>query len=118
MAAEADAFAQRDKMTRNRAMILLAITIFGLTYGLSAPLIALRLSKAGYSETQIGINAAMHALGVLLIAPALPALIRRFAPKFLLTMSLLVTVLLLILFLCYLLAAASCCGCCWGWPQK
>jgi MFS family permease len=98
MAAKADAFAQRDKMTRNRAMILLAITIFGLTYGLSAPLIALRLSAAGYSETQIGINAAMHALGVLLIAPALPAFIRRLSPKSLLTVSLLVTVLLLILF--------------------
>lgn len=85
-------------MTRNSVMILLAITIFGLTYGLSAPLIALKLSAAGYSETLIGINAAMHAAGVLIIAPALPALCRRFSPQVLLITSLLVSTLLLIMF--------------------
>ncbi|MFD1703383.1 MFS transporter [Methylopila henanensis] len=57
-------------------MILTAAT-FGLTYGLSAPLIALELSDAGYSETLIGANSAMYAIGVLLVAPALPALLKR-----------------------------------------
>ncbi|MBE5252318.1 MAG: MFS transporter [Enterobacterales bacterium endosymbiont of Blomia tropicalis] len=85
-------------MTRNRLAVLLAVTIFGLTYGLSSPLIALRLSVAGYSEAFIGINAAMHALGVLLIAPGLPALCRRFSATGLLITSLIAAALLLTLF--------------------
>ncbi len=56
------------------AAVIAAATIFGLTYSLSAPLIALNLDARGYSETFIGINAAMHALGVLLIAPFMPRL--------------------------------------------
>ncbi|HWX49493.1 MAG TPA: MFS transporter [Roseomonas sp.] len=59
---------------RDRVAIILTAAIFGLTYGLSAPLIALQLSDAGLAETLIGLNAAMHALGVLLIAPFLPGL--------------------------------------------
>ncbi len=85
-------------MTRNSSVVLLAVTIFGLTYGLSAPLIALRLSAAGYSEALIGINAAMHAVGVLLIAPWLPALCRRFTPARLLMGSLISVAGLLALF--------------------
>jgi MFS family permease len=57
-----------------QATVIATAAIFGLTYGLSAPLIALDLAKAGYGETAIGANAAMHALGVLLIAPFLPRL--------------------------------------------
>jgi MFS family permease len=56
------------------AAVIGAATIFGLTYSLSAPLIAVDLDKRGYSERFIGANAAMHALGVLLIAPLLPRL--------------------------------------------
>jgi MFS family permease len=85
-------------MMRNTLVVLLAVTIFGLTYGLSSPLIALRLSAAGYSEALIGINAAMHALGVLLIAPWLPALCRRFSVSSLLICSLIAAALLLIVF--------------------
>ncbi|MEN4912238.1 hypothetical protein [Erwinia amylovora] len=33
-----------------------AATLFGLIYGLSAPLIALRLAEQGYSTLQIGIK--------------------------------------------------------------
>ncbi len=50
-------------------VVILTAAIFGLTYGLSAPLIALELVDAGYSETIVGANSAMHAIGVLLIAP-------------------------------------------------
>lgn len=56
------------------AAVIAAATIFGLTYSLSAPLIALDLDARGYSETFIGFNAAMHAVGVLLIAPFMPRL--------------------------------------------
>jgi MFS family permease len=56
------------------AAVIAAATIFGLTYSLSAPLIALNLDAQGYSEAFIGLNAAMHAIGVLLIAPFMPRL--------------------------------------------
>lgn len=59
-----------------RAIIVTAAT-FGLTYGLSSPLIALELAEAGYSPLLIGLNAAMYAIGVLLIAPLLPRLAWR-----------------------------------------
>lgn len=58
-------------------VVFLTAAIFGLTYGLSAPLIALELVDAGYSETIVGANSAMHAIGVLLIAPFLPGLSLR-----------------------------------------
>jgi MFS family permease len=56
------------------AAVIAAATIFGLTYSLSAPLIAIDLDKRGFSETFIGANAAMHAVGVLITAPFLPRL--------------------------------------------
>lgn len=62
---------------RDQVAIILTAAIFGLTYGLSAPLIALQLDDAGWGELLIGLNAAMHALGVLLIAPVLPSVTTR-----------------------------------------
>ncbi|UXN58495.1 MFS transporter [Phyllobacterium zundukense] len=63
--------------TRTAGVVILTAATFGLTYGLSAPLIALELSDAGYSETLVGANSAMYAIGVLLVAPALPHLSRH-----------------------------------------
>lgn len=57
---------------RSRTAVVAAAAIFGLTYGLSAPLIALELSRRGLGETWIGVNAAMYALGVLVNAALLP----------------------------------------------
>lgn len=65
-------------LTRTTVVVILTAATFGLTYGLSAPLIALELSDAGYTETLIGANSAMYAIGVLLVAPALPHLSSRF----------------------------------------
>jgi MFS family permease len=59
---------------RTSVVVILTAAIFGLTYGLSAPLIALELAEAGYSEGFIGANGAMYAIGVLLAAPYLPRL--------------------------------------------
>lgn len=64
-------------LARTTVIVILTAATFGLTYGLSAPLISLELSDAGYSETVIGANSAMYAIGVLLVAPALPSLSRR-----------------------------------------
>lgn len=62
---------------RTSAIVILTAAIFGLTYGLSAPLIALELAEAGYSESLIGANGAIYAVGVLLAAPYLPRLSLR-----------------------------------------
>ncbi|PZQ51528.1 MAG: MFS transporter [Rhodovulum sulfidophilum] len=62
---------------RAQAAIIATAAAFGLTYGLSAPLIALELDARGVSGAVIGANAAMHAVGVLMIAPALPRIVAR-----------------------------------------
>lgn len=80
------------------AAVIAAATTFGLTYSLSAPLIALSLEAKGYSSSFIGINAAMHALGVLLAAPLLPALSARWGARRLTVAALLLSAVLLLLF--------------------
>ncbi|MFU2325528.1 hypothetical protein [Pseudomonas sp. NFX98] len=57
-----------------KSLIILTVMIFGLSYGLSAPLIAIKLTAAGFSELYVGINAAMQAVGVFAVAPLLPML--------------------------------------------
>jgi MFS family permease len=80
------------------AAVIAAASIFGLTYSLTAPLIALQLSQKGYGEYYIGLNAAMHAAGVLLIAPILPSLAVRFGARTLIVVALITTASLLALF--------------------
>ena len=78
--------------------VIFSVTVFSLTYGLSSPLIAFKLLNAGMSESAIGVNAAMHAVGVFLIAPFLPALFRRFRPLTLIVVSLCTIALIFVLF--------------------
>ena len=85
-----------------QATVILTATIFGLTYGLSAPLIALNLAADGFDETAIGLNAAMHALGVLLIAPLLPRLAFRLGPRRLALCALMASAALLALSLIHI----------------
>ena len=80
------------------AAVIAAATIFGLTYSLSAPLIALDLDARGYSETFIGFNAAMHAAGVLLIAPCIPWLAARVGARQLTFWALVLSATVLALF--------------------
>ena len=56
----------------SQAAVTATAAVFGLTYSLSAALIALDLAEMGLSETVIGANAAMHAIGVLAMAFLLP----------------------------------------------
>lgn len=86
--------------SRRRSLIAVigAATIFGLTYSLTAPLVALNLAERGLGETMIGLNAAMHAVGVLLVAPILPRLAGRFGARPLILFALLLTAVLLPLF--------------------
>lgn len=80
------------------AAVIAAATIFGVTYGLSAPLIALDLHERGFDETLIGLNAAMHAVGVLLAASALPRLAVRFGQRLVIIVALLASAGLMALF--------------------
>lgn len=59
----------------SRGAVIATAAIFGLTYSLSAGLIAFSLVERGLSEMMIGTNAAMHAVGVLLAAMLLPRLV-------------------------------------------
>ncbi|WP_235907712.1 MFS transporter [Siccirubricoccus phaeus] len=80
------------------ASLIATGTIFGLTYGLSAPLLALAMTRMSLGESIIGANAAMHAVGVLLIAPLLPRLAYRVGPKLPITAALLAAAAILALF--------------------
>ncbi|WP_222183911.1 MFS transporter [Geminicoccus harenae] len=79
-------------------VVILAASIFGLVYGLTAPLIAGDLAALGHGEFVIGLNATMHAVGVLLVAPTLPRLTRRFGTRNLVLAALLASAVLLCLF--------------------
>lgn len=78
---QARALAFGPRRSISSAAVIGAAAIFGLTYGLSAPLIAVDLAARGAGEFLIGLNAAMHAVGVLLIAGFLPRLAVRFGVR-------------------------------------
>jgi MFS family permease len=88
----------RWKRRLSAGAVVAAATTFGLTYSLSAPLIAMSLTARGYSSLFIGINAGMHAVGVLLAAPLLPALAARFGARRLTVTALIAAGVLLFLF--------------------
>lgn len=64
-----------------RAAVTGMAGIFGLTYSLTASVIALVLTAKGQSAFAVGLNAAMHAVGVLIAAPILPRLSARFGGR-------------------------------------
>lgn len=70
-----------------RGAVIATAMVFGLTYSLSAPLIAFDLAARGLSEAVIGANAAMHAVGVLVTAVALPRMVATLGPRRLILMS-------------------------------
>ena len=57
--------------------IFVSVTIYGFTLGLSRPLLALILEDRGIDRTFIGLNAAMHAIGILLSSPFIPMLVEK-----------------------------------------
>ncbi|GGF77586.1 MFS transporter [Azorhizobium oxalatiphilum] len=72
----------------SRAAVILTAMMFGLTYSLSAPLIAIDLAQRGLGDGLIGANAAMHAVGVLITALLLPRLVAGLGPRRLILCSL------------------------------
>ena len=69
------------EQNRVLAAILACVAIFGITLGLSRPLLSLILESRDISRTLIGLNATMPAFGMLLSAPLMPTLIRKFGIK-------------------------------------
>jgi MFS family permease len=63
-------------------------------------LIATRLQDNGFSESYIGLNAAMQAIGVFAVAPFIPRLFQRFHPRLLLGTSLAAVAVIMLLFTC------------------
>ncbi|PWC83927.1 MFS transporter [Azospirillum sp. TSO5] len=82
----------------SRAAVIATAMMFGLTYSLSAALIALDLSRQNLSDLTIGANAAMHALGVLAMAVLLPRSVARLGIRRLVILALAGAAVLLALF--------------------
>ncbi len=70
-----------DLNLRNVAAACAAITVFGLAFGMSYPLLSLVLESRGYNADLIGLNAAMVPLGIVVVSPWIPQLARRFGAK-------------------------------------
>ncbi|WP_342315357.1 MFS transporter [Lysobacter sp. FW306-1B-D06B] len=83
---------------RTAIAIVAAASMFGITYGLSSPLIALELQRRGHGEVLIGLNAAMHALGVLTVAWMLPRAASRWGMRRILIVALMLVGVVLMLF--------------------
>ncbi len=70
--------------------IITAMLIANLMYSVTLPLLSLTLSRAGYSETMIGINTIAQPLAALLFTPFIPGLIGRFGAASVMIAALLV----------------------------
>lgn len=82
----------------SRAAVIATAMMFGLTYSLSAALIALDLSRRNLDDLTIGANAAMHALGVLMMAVLLPRIVARAGIRRLVVLALVGAAVLLMAF--------------------
>jgi len=81
-----------------RFAIIAVAMVFGMTYSLTAALIALDLDERHFSEAVIGANAAMHAVGVLAMAFFLPRIAAFLGLKKTIVGALLMAGALLVLF--------------------
>jgi MFS family permease len=58
--------------------VILCVTLFGLAYGYSLPVLSLIMERQGLSPTLIGLNTATSSAAVLLFGPLVPRLLVRF----------------------------------------
>ena len=58
--------------------VVVCVSVFDVTLGLTYPLLAFLLEARGIDATVIGLNAAMTSLGLVLFSPFVPPLARRF----------------------------------------
>ena len=62
---------------RNLVAACAAISVFGLAFGMTYPLLSLILESRGVPSTMIGINASMSTLGIVVFSPFIPAISKR-----------------------------------------
>ena len=62
---------------RNLVAACAAISVFGLAFGMTYPLLSLILESRGVSSAMIGINASMSTLGIVVFSPFIPAISKR-----------------------------------------
>ena len=67
--------------TRNLIAACAAITVFGLAFGMTYPLLSLILEGRGVSTGMIGINSAMMPMGILLFSSVIPVAAKRFGSR-------------------------------------
>ncbi|MDA0260812.1 MAG: MFS transporter, partial [Proteobacteria bacterium] len=67
-----------NNQTRSLVAVIASISIVGMTFGITSPLLSLILERQGVSYTLISLNTAMAAAGSIAFAPLLPGLVRRF----------------------------------------
>jgi len=84
-------------MNKGIVASITAVGVFCLTTGLSSPLLALILEDMGASSGLIGLNAAMGPIGIILSAPFVPRLARKFGAWFICVTSLCSSAVLLLM---------------------
>ena len=81
---------------RNLIAACAAITVFGLAFGMTYPLLSLILESRGVSPDMIGINSAMMPIGILLFSSVIPVATRRFGARVVGVTAALLTALLIL----------------------
>jgi MFS family permease len=81
---------------RNLVAACSAISVFGLAFGMTYPLLSLILEQRGVSSRMIGINSAMMPIGILLFASVIPVASNRFGSRNVAMIAAVVTAVLIL----------------------
>jgi MFS family permease len=84
--------------TRSLVAAISCAAVCGIVFGLSMPLISLRLEHMTGSAFQVGLNAFASALSTLIMAPFVPRLMGALSPRALLTLGLLASAFFFVFF--------------------
>ena len=87
---------QSQPNTRNLVAACSAITVFGLAFGMTYPLLSLILEDRGVSANMIGINSAMMPIGILLFSSVIPVASKRFGSRIVAIVAAIVTAVLIL----------------------
>jgi len=87
---------QSQPNARNLVAACSAITVFGLAFGMTYPLLSLILEDRGVSANMIGINSAMMPIGILLFSPVIPVASKRFGSRTVAIVAAIVTAVLIL----------------------
>ena len=87
---------QSQPNTRNLVAACSAISVFGLAFGMTYPLLSLILEDRGVSANMIGINSAMMPIGILLFSSVIPVASKRFGSRIVAIVAAMVTAVLIL----------------------